>query len=178
MILKKINAVLGLTIIGFLLGHIFLSLLIKITDWYLPFLPSLFSMGLLVTNVFHVVLSVLIVFFYHDRRRYSYPRYNASTILQHFSGILTFLLVVVHMNSNAYLESIHLHNAVEIGLRHILTLFYYPVVSLHVIISFPRGIITLGLVRTERTLQRIQLSAAMFLTLVTVMAIIIQIKTS
>lgn len=151
--LKKINAALGLLSILLIVLHIGYSVFAYLTFYYNPLLKNLFAIPFLVIVFLHATLGMLVVFTQKDGSRMDlYKKQNARTILQRVSAALIFPLLILHINTFRLMQQ-----AAEKGQSYLIILLivaelgFFAVVIIHVVSSFTRGLITLGVLSSEKT---------------------------
>ncbi len=98
--LKKINAILGLTIIAALVCHVGTMTYSLITYWYDLTLCKFFAHAAVTLMILHILTSLCIFFFFHDGSSAHYLSMNKRTIIQRITAIL--MIVFVHFHIFAY----------------------------------------------------------------------------
>lgn len=159
MLLKRINAVLGLLTILALLGHGGVMTVSLWTGWYHYILCKSLSRVTVILLFLHVVMTLGIFFFGHDGAVMGYPRLNRATRLQRDSAILILVLIHVHTRAYAHMAT----GAVLPGWKAVLfcvtEVLYFGAVLTHVAVSVSKAAVTLGLVSTERGLRAVDCTA-------------------
>lgn len=155
--LKKINAVLGLLSILFMLAHMVYSVFAYLTFYYNPFLKTVFAVPFMVLVCMHAVCGMWTVFTQADGTRMDlYPKQNAGMILQRGSAALIFPLLILHLNTFNMMKS-----AAEGGQVFMIFLliageiFFFAVVITHVSVSLTKGFVTLGILASRDTRKRL-----------------------
>ncbi|MBQ1311573.1 MAG: hypothetical protein IIY55_06960 [Blautia sp.] len=153
---KKINAALGMLSILFLLAHAGYSVFAYLTLYYNPFLKNLFAVPFVVLACLHAVCGMAVVFMQADGTRMDlYPRKNLRTILQRISAALIFPLLILHMYTFRLMQaSAESGNKAFILLLILAEIVFFACVVTHVAVSLTKGLITFGLLTSEKT-QRI-----------------------
>lgn len=175
--LKKLNAALGSLTILFMVLHIGYSVFAYLTFYYNPTLKLVFAYPFMVLMCLHAVCGMLTVFTMKDGSRADlYPKQNAGTILQRVSAALIFPLLILHINTFSLMRA-----SAEKGLSVFIILLiaaeilFFGVVIAHVVISFSKGLITLGLLtsdKTRRKLDRVMYIAGAICFLIAVYAVV------
>lgn len=151
--LKKINAVLALFSALLLTAH--LLLMSPLLAGLLEFQPWFNRMGSILLRVFtlHVVLSLIIFFFCSDRSNVlQYARQNIQTIVQRATALL--MLLLIHLHPHSYSSTAADGSFVPVlpnpGIFLVELLLLLSVV-VHTALSLPKALVTLGLLKTERS---------------------------
>ena len=153
---KKINAVLGLAIIVFLLVHISYEIYAYLTFYYNPVLTKIIAYAVLVTGCLHILLSCINVFVLHDKGNgLKYPALNVRTIIQRVSAVAVAVLLILHMNTFALLKNTSQTNRVLFFAVLALQLLFYAVSLLHTGVSVSNAFITLGLIGSSKGRKRL-----------------------
>ena len=155
--IKKINAVLSLITVLLLVAHIGYNAFCFLTMYYNPVLKQVFSVPFMTAVLLHAVLGMLSVFLLSDGTNLTeYPRQNWKTILQRTTAALFFPLLLVHINSFDIYTS-----AASEG-KYFLFYFimfcdvcFYFITAMHVSVSISRALVTLGLISSPKTQQKI-----------------------
>lgn len=155
--LKKINAALGLLSAALLLLHIGYNVFSYLTLYYNPSLSKLTALPFLVVVCLHAVCGMLAVFLSADGSRHDlYPAQNRLNILKRVSAAFIFPLLILHINTfglmRASAESGNVALIVSLILCEIL--FFADVIT-HMATSFSAGLVTLGLLGSKETKDRI-----------------------
>lgn len=149
--LKKVNAVLSWLLSLSLLGHLLTMSYSFLTGWYnyslcknLAYLTA----GLVTV---HVIISVVLIFFFHDGSRISYyGKRNLPTIFQRVTALV--IVVILHMHVKAFgfiVAGIKLGFWTKIGIFVTETIFF-GAIFLHLAVSFSKSMISVGILRTEK----------------------------
>ncbi len=157
--LKKANAILALLSTLLLLVHLGYSCFEYLTFYYNPGLTKLLAIPFMVVVCLHAVCGMAIVFFLKDGTRMDlYPRENMRTILQRISAALIFPLLILHINTFSLLQKSAAagHTAFVLLLMLSGPLFFATVLT-HTATSVSRALITLGALRSEKTLRVVDL---------------------
>ncbi|MCR5109239.1 MAG: hypothetical protein K6B28_13880 [Lachnospiraceae bacterium] len=173
MILKKLNAVLGLLSILFLLMHAGYSIFSYFTFYYNPFLQKLFSIPVMIAVCLHAVLGMLIVFTRPDGTEMTlYKKLNMRIVLQRVSAALIFPLLIIHINTFSWMNALKASGLKLVMIILILAeILFFAVVITHVSVSFTNAFITLGLLSLRETQKKIDrvvyvIGAVLFVTAV------------
>ena len=155
--LKKCNAVLGLLTILALFIHIGYSAFAYLTFYYNPMLKTLTAVPILVFVCLHAITGMCSVFLLGDGTRIDpYQKQNRRTVIQRVSAALIFPLLIVHLRTFDLLEGAAEGGAwPTFGLVLCAQIAFYAMISAHVVTSFSRALITLGLLSSRETQARI-----------------------
>ena len=158
--LKKVNAVLGLLSILFMLLHMGYSAFAYLTFYYNPTLKLLTAIPFMVLACLHAVCGMLTLSLQEDGGRMDlYPRLNIQTVLQRVSAALIFPLLILHLNIYSLMQACAERG--QTALIYLLIaaeLIFFAVVVTHVVLSLSRGLITLGILSSRQrqlTLDRV-----------------------
>lgn len=155
MILKKINAVLGLLSSFALVVHMLYNCFSYLTFYYNPTLKLATAMPLVVLMCAHAICGMCSVFLLGDGTRLDiYPQKNRKTIIQRISAALIFPLLIVHLKTFEALKSCA-ESGIWIGFAMLLVLqlLFYVVITVHTSISLSKACITLGLLVDEKKVR-------------------------
>ena len=150
--LKKLNAALGLLSILCMLLHMGYSIFAYLTMYYNPQLKNIFAYPFMVLVCLHAVCGMLTVFIQKDGGRPDlYPKQNLRTILQRVSAALILPLLILHINTFSLMRtSAQSGHVIFIYLLIAAELLFFAVVVTHVSVSLSKGLITLGLLSSQR----------------------------
>lgn len=156
MILKKINAGLGLLSILFMILHIGFTTYSYLTMYYNPKLKNILSYPFMILVIIHVILGIVIFIRQRDGKSHNiYPKNNFRTILQRLTAILIIPLLILHINIFSIMKSsANNGSSFIIYLMIIAELLFFGSVITHVVVSFSNAFITLGLI-TSKKVQKI-----------------------
>lgn len=179
MTLKKWNAALGLLTIVALFVHVGYNAFAYLTFYYNPTLTMLTAMPILVFVCLHAITGMCSVFLLGDGTRVDpYQRQNRRTVAQRVSAALIFPLLIVHLNTYDLLaESALAGQWLIFGLVLCAQLAFYAVIAVHVISSFSRGLITLGLLSSRETQAKIDRVVTVVCVCLIVFAAFVVVKT-
>ena len=179
MTLKKWNAALGLLTIVALFVHVGYNAFAYLTFYYDPTLTMLTAMPILVFVCLHAITGMCSVFLLGDGTRVDpYQRQNRRTVAQRVSAALIFPLLIVHLNTYDLLaESALAGQWLIFGLVLCAQLAFYAVIAVHVISSFSRGLITLGLLSSRETQAKIDRVVTVVCVCLIVFAAFVVVKT-
>lgn len=148
---KKVNAVLGLGIIASVLIHIGYEIYAFLTFYYNPLLTKIIAYTTLGLAGLHVLCSIGIVFFAHDRGNgMRYPKLNARTMIQRISAAAIVIMILPHINNFMILSSLAEKNRPLFYAVLLSQTLFYAAVLLHVAVSVRNAFISLGLIQTEK----------------------------
>lgn len=175
--LKKINAVLGLVTALLMLVHILYSAYCYLTFYYNPDLKLLTALPFIVLCCLHAILGMAAVFTQSDGTRMDlYPKQNLATVLQRLSAALIFPLLLLHLNTFAWLKSAAAGGRwILFALTIAAQVLFYAVVILHVAVSLSRSLITLGCLASrerQKALNRVVYILALLLFLAAAFAVV------
>ena len=179
MTLKKWNATLGLLTIIALFVHVGYNAFAYLTFYYNPTLTMLTAMPILVFVCLHAITGMCSVFLLGDGTRVDpYQRQNRRTVAQRVSAALIFPLLIVHLNTYELLaESALAGQWLIFGRVLCAQLAFYAVIAVHVISSFSRGLITLGLLSSRETRAKIDRVVTVVCVCLIVFAAFVVVKT-
>lgn len=152
MIMKKINAVCSWMLTLVLLGHLGTMGFSMYTGWYNYDICK--SLAHLTAAFFavHVMLSLLIVCFFHDGAAFSYyAKSNKSLILQRITGLLMIALVHLHVKAFRFIVQGTRLSASEKVFIVVTEAIFFISILIHVSASFVKSLLVFGLIRTEKT---------------------------
>lgn len=159
MILKKINAVLGLSIIAALICHGGTMTYSLITYWYNYTICKFFAYAAVVLMILHALMSICVFFFLHDGSSISYSRLNASTLIQRVTAVLMIIFIHFHTTAYAHMATGESLSAGKTFFVLITEYIYILSVFLHTAVSFSKALITLGLISSTKTARRVDKAA-------------------
>ena len=155
MTLKKINAAVALAVILSALCHISVMTYSLWTGWYnykiCKTLPRITMTFLLV----HILLSIIIFFFCHDRADVKYKRLNMGTAVQRITAIIMMIFLHFHMNAYAHVAAGESLSAGMTVFRIVTELIFFAAVLSHIAVSFSKAFITLGIAPSENAVRNI-----------------------
>ena len=147
-----------------LLGHIVTTMAFLLTGWFdlkmFMALPKIVGIVCLI----HVCISMYVIFLKHDGTDISgYGRLNRRTIAQRATGITILALVHPHVK----LFESFLFESLPLSLPHKIVVFivemvFFGAIYLHLACSFSRSFITMGMIRSEKAEQAIDMGARIF----------------
>lgn len=152
MLLKKINAILGELSILFMLAHIGYNVFAYVTFYYNPFIKSITAYPCMILICLHAVCGMLIMFFAGDKGGGKlYIKQNLGTILQRVSAILILPLLILHINTfNLMKASAEQGLGIYILLLMLGEVLFFACVITHISLSLTKGLVTLGILTSER----------------------------
>ena len=145
--LKKINAVLSLLTILFLLIHIGYNSFCYLAFYYNPTLKIATSIPVMLSVCLHGICGMLVVFLMGDGTKLTtYPKQNIRTIVQRVSAALIFPLLILHLNTFTILKtSSEEASWPKFILVIICQVLFYGIIIIHTAVSATKALITLGL---------------------------------
>ena len=162
--LQKTNAIAALAVILFLAGHICVMTFSLWTGWYNYRICKMLPRMALTVLLVHILLSIIIFFFSHDGADTRYKRLNAATMVQRATAIAMMILIHLHMKAYAHVAAgITLSTGTTV-FRIVTELLFFTSVLAHIAVSCEKACITLGLVRTEKSVRIIQTAAYLICT--------------
>ncbi|MCQ2770876.1 MAG: hypothetical protein MJ236_03655 [Clostridia bacterium] len=150
MVLKKINAALGMVSTLLFIEHLVSGSILVITDSLEKNVP-IPAIVLAVLLGIHAILSICMITINTDATAIKYPSSNAETIVQRVSG---FLLLIIMFG--------HIMTAINLGASKGVSIAFAILLSLtaicggaHFGVSVPRALMTLGAVKSEKAFKRV-----------------------
>ncbi|MEG1560489.1 MAG: hypothetical protein RRY79_06850 [Clostridia bacterium] len=134
----------------------------------IPYFPFLNIMGRITLTllVIHIIISLCVFFFSNDSGVVGhYGFLNKSTIIQRISAIAMMILVHVHLIGGFFGKD----GAPDQPLKTILCIFeilFLASICLHISLSVPKALITLGLTQKEKTINASKKISYVFIALV------------
>lgn len=175
---KKINAVLGISIIVIFLVHIIYEIVAYLTFYYNPAVTKIIAYTALGAVALHILMSIYIVAFAHDKGKgMKYPALNARTLIQRITAVLMTVLVIFHMNTFKLLSMNAKTNMPAFVLVLAVQIIFYASVLLHVAVSAGNALITLGLVTSGKTRKKIDIVVWIICAVLFAAASVIIVKT-
>ena len=177
MVIKKVNAVLGLLSIVFMIIHIGYSVFCYLTMYYNEMLKMVTAVPFMVLVCLHAICGMSTLFFNSDGTRMNlYPKKNMGTILQRLCAALMFPLLILHLFTfNIMKNAAGNGNMWVIYLMFVVEILFFACVITHVVISLSKGLVTLGLLTspsTQKTLDRVMYIIGAVVFVIAVYAII------
>ncbi len=171
--LKKINAMLALLSIIAMILHIGYNIFAYLTMYYNPALKLLTAVPFIVITCIHAVLGMCMVFLLGDGTRLDlYPAQNRQTVIQRISAALIFPLLIIHLKTFEFLGTFSgENNWAAFVLVILVQVLFYAVVIAHAAVSFPKALVTLGMLGSREKLRIIErisfiVGAVLFITAV------------
>ncbi len=169
--LKKANAVLALLSTMALIVHISYNIFSYLTMYYNHAMKLLTALPFIVLTCIHAVLAMCLVFLLGDGTRLDlYPMQNRQTIIQRISAALIFPLLIIHLKTFEFLKAISEgKNWIAFALVILVQVMFYAVSIAHATVSFPKALVTLGMLDSRKGLKVIErisfvVGAALFIT--------------
>lgn len=159
MFLKKLNAALGELSILFMLVHIGYSVYAYLTAYYNPLLKNLTAIPFMVLVCLHAICGMLTLFLQRDGGRPDlYPKQNLGTILQRVSAVLILPLLILHINTYTLMKgAAEEGQIVWVVLLMLGEILFFGCVISHVALSLTKGLVTLGILSSEKTKRTLDL---------------------
>lgn len=156
--LKKLNAVLALLSTIAMIFHIGYNIFAYLTMYYNPTLKLISAVPFIVITCIHAVLGMCMVFLSGDGTRLDlYPSQNRQTVIQRISAALIFPLLIIHLKTFEFLSALSGEkNWVAFGLVILVQILFYGVVISHAAVSFPKALVTLGMLDSRKKLSVIE----------------------
>ena len=155
MTLKKLNALVAWLAMLSLLGHMVTMTYSLLTGWYNFSICKGLAYCTAITVGAHVLIVLIIFFFQHDGASTSYAKLNARTIEQRASALVVLLLLHAHVKSFGFIVAgapVSLLTKILIIVTEVL---FFTAIFSHVVTSFSRSLITLGLIRSDEAEARV-----------------------
>lgn len=155
--LKKASAALGLLSILCMLLHMAFSVYCYLAGYYHPLLKNIFAYPFMVLVLLHAVLGMTSVFLHKEGTKVEpYAKQNFSFVLQRFSAALILPLLFLHINTfSLMLSSAQAGQKGLVILLMLGQLLFYAVVLTHIATSLTKGLVTLGLLQSEKTKEKL-----------------------
>ena len=157
--LKKCSAILSLMSFIAMLLHIGYTTFAYLAFYNNPDLTKIFAIPFITLTCFHAVTGMCSVFLLTDGTALLYPKKNISTIIQRITAALIFPLLILHLNTFALLQSTSSDGQYVCFTLLLLseTLFYAVILS-HSAVSFSKALITLGILCSDKTRKKTDIS--------------------
>ena len=175
--LKKLNAALALLSIVAMIIHIGYNNFAYLTMYYNPAMKLMTAVPFIVITCIHAVLGMCMVFLLGDGTRLDlYPAQNRQTVIQRISAALIFPLLIIHLKTFDFLKaSSGGNNWAAFVLVILVQILFYGVVISHAAVSFPKSLVTLGMLESReklRVIEKISFATGLVLFIISVCAII------
>lgn len=154
--IKRINAVLGLSIIAAFLTHVGYEVYSYITFYYNPVVTKVIAYTALGLVALHVICSIISVAGHDKGNGLKYPGMNVRTVLQRASAGFMLVFIILHMNTFDMLPSNEGNRPVFILILLMQVLFFASVFT-HVAVSLTNAFITLGWLTSGRTRKKLDI---------------------
>lgn len=153
---KKINAIVGFVAIICLIGHFGTMSYSLFTGWYDYVICKNLAHITAITVCIHIVLVALIFFFFHEGSNLLVSaRENVRVILQRASGIVMVLLLHRHVVNYGFIASGESLTPMAKVILIVSEIIFFATVFTHVATSFSNLWITLGVLKTQQGLSRV-----------------------
>lgn len=150
MILRKINSYISLVATTFFVIHA--GLMCLLLSGGIPYRPWYKPAGFILLAMFgvHAILSLIIYFRDKNKNEQGkvYWKGNKTTIIQRVLAVLMLLMTVMHVK-----------NGIDILIYQVI---FIAITSAHIGISFPRALLTVGAIESEKAYKRFQIISAIF----------------
>lgn len=172
MILKKLNAVIGLLSVMTILIHIGYVCYSYLTFYYDPVFKQITAVPFIIIACVHAVLGMCSVFLMNDGTRLDlYPKQNIKTLIQRVTAALLLPLVILHVRTFDSLKtSAENDRWLVFGLIIFVQLVFYADALAHTAVSFSKGLITLGVLKSDKSRRRLDAVMCVLLAAVFVFA--------
>lgn len=147
--LKKINAILGLTIIAALVCHVGTMTYSLITYWYDLTLCKFFAHAAVTLMILHILTSLCIFFFFHDGSSAHYLSMNKRTIIQRITAILMIILVHFHIFAYSHMATGETLSQGQAIFRCFTECIFIISAFVHTSVSFSKALTTLGVINSS-----------------------------
>lgn len=155
MLLKKLNAICSWIIMGLLLGHLGTMSYSMLTGWYDYNICKKLAHGTAIAVAIHVMLSLLLVFFFHDGTDFSkYKKQNKRIILQRVSALVMLALLHLHIKAFGFIVAGTVLSVADKGFILITEFVFFGSIFVHLGVSFSRSLISLGVLRSDAAQKR------------------------
>ena len=156
--LKKINAVLALISILAMILHIGYNIFAYLTMYYNPALKQLTSLPFILFTCLHAVFGMCSIFLLGDGTRLDlYPGQNRQTVVQRISAAFLFPLLLIHLKTFDLLRDLSETKKLMMFVLVILVqIMFYTVAISHAAVSFPRALVTLGILASRESLKHVE----------------------
>lgn len=155
--LKKCNAVCALLTTLALIVHVGYNTFSYLTFYYNPILKTATAIPFILCVCAHAVMGMCVVFLQSDGTRLDvYQRQNRRTVVQRVSAALIFPLLIVHLKTFSLLQEMSEGGKwIPFAIIICLQLAFYGVIYAHTVTSVSNAFITLGLLSSQQTKERL-----------------------
>ena len=148
--LKKANATFGLLTILMLLVHAGYQMVAFVKFIYVTKTTMTLAAIIMCLLMVHVILAMCIMMFNRDGTNITaYPRANIRTIIQRGSAIGIIIFLIGHIYAHRILTSETLGSA-GVWISMTIQILFYGMVFAHIATSFSNGLVTLGILQSEK----------------------------
>lgn len=173
MFIKKINAVCSWIITGILLGHLGTMSYSMLTGWYDYTICKRLAYATAIVVAIHVLLSLLLVFFFHDGVNFSkYKKQNRQTIMQRASGLVIVALLHLHTKAFGFIASGMALSAADKCFLLVTEFLFFGAIFAHLGVSFSRSLISMGIIRSDTAQKRVDCLLGIFCVLLFVITMV------
>lgn len=154
--LRKINGVLAIITSAVLLAHIvIMSLLLSGLIAFRPWFSIVGHVAILLFSV-HALLSIIILYFCSESGfSMRYASFNIRTILQRVASIL--IIILLHFHFGQYTTTAadgSVQFVTPTLMMFLIQALLTALVVLHISVSLPKALITLGITRSDTAIKR------------------------
>ena len=173
MVLKKINTICSWIIIGFLLGHLGTMCYSMLTGWYDYSICKGLANGTAVVAAIHVMISLILMFFFHDGTDFSkYKAQNRRILLQRASGLVIIALLHLHTKAFGFIAAGTALSVVDKCFILITEFLFFGSIFIHLGVSFSRSLISMGMIRSDAVQKRVDWLLGIFCGLLLVITMV------
>ena len=155
--LKKINAAAAFLVILSLLGHAGTMTFSLWTGWYNFMIAKTFAYVTAGALALHVLISLIIFFFFHDGASLKYKKENKTVIIQRATALLILILLHVHITAYSHMATGETLTVVQTIFYCISESLFFISVASHAAVSVSKGMITLGLISSPKTVRAVDI---------------------
>lgn len=156
MYLKKVNAICSWICTGLLLGHLGSMCYSMLTGWYDYSICKGLAHQTAAVATIHVVISLILVFFYHDGAEFSrYKKQNRRVILQRTSALLIIALLHLHTKAFGFIATGMVLSAANKCFILITEFLFFAAIFSHLGVAFSRSLISMGMIRSDAVQKRV-----------------------
>lgn len=156
--LKKVNAILALLSTIAMILHIGYNIFSYLTMYYNPAMKLLTAVPFIVLTCMHAVLGMCLVFLLEDGTQpVLYPMQNIQTVIQRISAALIFPFLIIHLKTFEFLKVLSEEKRwAAFALVILVQVLFYVVIISHAAVSFPKALVTLGMLDSREKLKVIE----------------------
>lgn len=155
MFLKKLNAICSWIIIVLLLGHLGTMSYSMLTGWYNLFVCKKLAQGTAIVVASHVMISLILVFFFHDGTNFSkYKKQSRRIVLQRVSALVMLCLLHLHIKAFGFIVAGTVLSLADKSFLLITEFVFFGSIFVHLGVSFSRSLISMGMIRSDAAQKR------------------------